>query len=171
MTKIRVYTDGGCMPSKNGAAGFVALKDSPKEQEMIIETAEYHEGVTSNQMELQAMLDAVRYFVDYAGSGIEESIEFCSDSKYVINGINSDWFSVWEQNDFKKANGYPVKNVELWRGIMSNVDLLYDLYKRVKFVWVRGKDSQGNGDGDIYNEMVDAFVSDCMNRYEQNKGG
>lgn len=169
MTKIRVYTDGGCMPSKIGAAGFIAISDSPEEQKIIVKEAKAYEGVTSNQMELQAMLNALLYFTDFLEEESEDQLEFCSDSKYVINGINSDWFSTWEQNDFKKANGYPVKNVELWRFIMRNVNYIFDYYKRVRFKWVRGKDSQGNGNGDIYNEMVDQLATDCMKKHEESK--
>lgn len=165
---IRVYTDGGCLKNKVGACGFVAVRDSAKDQTVFVKRVETHEETTSNKMELQAMVNATGYFVEAEEGGSESVVlEFCSDSRYVVNGINNRWYDTWKENDFKKANGYPVKNIELWKELMTNVDYLKSMFAYVNFIWVRGKDSQGNGDGDIYNEMVDELVSDKLKESEK----
>ena len=36
-----------------------------------------------------------------------------TDSKYAIKGV-TEWMKRWKENDYKTANGQPVKNKELF---------------------------------------------------------
>lgn len=167
MTKIRVYTDGGCLKNKIGGAGFVIVLDNPKKQKVLAKRAEIYEDTTSNKMELQAMINATHAIKTFENDNDEKiDFSFYSDSSYVIKGINNNWYDMWQENNFKKKNGYPVKNLDLWKELTDSIDNLYSIYGRVKFIWVRGKDSQGDGNGDIYNEMVDELVTNKLKEYE-----
>ena len=51
------------------------------------------------------------YFNEHIES---KEVELFTDSKYVIDGINS-WIHGWKKNNWRTSTKKPVKNEELWR--------------------------------------------------------
>ena len=60
-----------------------------------------------------------------------------SDSAYTVNAFNEKWLAGWIRSGWKKADGKPVQNSDLWK-------TLYDLvsYHKVTFVKVKGHAGQ-----------------------------
>ena len=42
-----------------------------------------------------------------------------SDSKYVVDAFNNHWIENWIKKGWKTAGKTPVKNVELWKRLLS----------------------------------------------------
>jgi ribonuclease HI len=78
-------------------------------------------------------------------------ITIVSDSKYVIDNYN-DYLREWLRNGWRKLNGKPVVNCELWKSIYQ----LSKPFKKFRFEWVKGHDS------DNINQDVDAMATSIM---------
>lgn len=123
MKHVDLYTDGACSgnPGAGGYGAILIFKGIERE----ISGAE--PSTTNNRMEIYAVI-----------AGLQKLKERCcvtvySDSAYTVNAFNEGWLFGWMKNGWKKADGKPVQNVELWQQ-------LYALTKQheVKFVKVKG---------------------------------
>lgn len=141
---VDIFTDGAARGNPDGPGGYGAILrcvDSRGE----IHEKEISQGyikTTNNRMELMA---AIR--------GLQELERPCevtlySDSKYVIDAFNQDWVGNWQKKGFKKSDGKPVKNPDLWKTLIAEVSK-----HRVTFVWVKGHD------GHIENERCDELAT------------
>ena len=131
---IKIYTDGACSGNPGvGGWGLVILDNSNKP--ILLNGGE--KNTTNNRMELQAAINAVKYF------STKKNIEIFTDSKYLKDGIES-WIKNWKKNGWKTSNKKPVKNKDLW------VELDIEISKHnVKWNWVKG---HANNE---YNEKAD----------------
>ncbi len=96
---------------------------------------------TNNRMELTAAIEALN-----ALNG-RQSVVLHTDSKYVMDGINS-WLANWKQRGWKTSARKPVKNQDLWQALDEAVQR-HD----IRWVWVKGHD------GNEGNEMADALAN------------
>ena len=120
-----IYTDGSCLRNPDGPGGWAAV---------IREVAtgavtELHEGspsTTNNRMELSAAIAALGF-----PKGLSK-VALYTDSQYLKNGITK-WMSGWKRRGWKKADGQPVLNQDLWQ----ELDALYSRHD-VTFHWVKG---------------------------------
>ena len=101
---------------------------------------------TSNRMELQAVLEAIR-----ALRRQRARVLVLSDSKYVINCC-SKWIPAWKRLGWQRKDG-PLKNVDLLQQL--DVSLARHV---VEWRWVRGHS------GERGNERVDQLVNEAMDR-------
>lgn len=105
MKEIVIFCDGACLGNPGpGAAGWIL-----KVGDHIHEGGEAHESTTNNRMELLALLKPLEQLdsLDF------KSLKIFSDSKYVLNGLQS-WISGWKRRGWLTAEGEPVKNRDLW---------------------------------------------------------
>ena len=60
-------------------------------------------------------------------------IDLCSDSQYVINGLEKGWAKGWRARGWKKADKSPALNSDLWARLL-------DLAERHTFhyIWIKG---------------------------------
>jgi len=124
--KLEIYTDGAYSPLKDrGGIGIVFLLDGEK----IFEYNKYYDHCTNNQMELGAVLVALRLIKQKY-----DSITLYSDSKYVVGTINNNW----------KIK----KNKRLWEEIYK------ELGKRQMIMFKHIHGHQGNE----WNEYVDKLA-------------
>jgi len=137
MKKVNIYSDGAC--SKNpGPGGYgVILEYNGKESEL----SGGEENTTNNRMELMGVI-----------VGLEALKEPCevtvtSDSKYVTDAFNKGWLVSWQKKNWKKADGKPVLNKELWQRLLNAAS-----NHNVKFVHVLGHN------GHEYNERCDKLA-------------
>lgn len=117
--KIYLYTDGAASGNPGPGGYGVVLKCLDRRKEL----SGGFSLTTNNRMELLAVIVGLEAILwDNA------EVEIYSDSQYVVNAINQNWISSWEQRDFKK-----VKNVDLWRKFLP-------LYRKhhVTFHWIKG---------------------------------
>lgn len=126
MNKITVYTDGSSLNNGSSDSGCGwACKLIYKEREKIKSGNDI--GKTNNQMEMTAVLQAMRSITDKS-----IPVEVFSDSKYVVETLN--------------GNFQIKKNVDLWQEIMQEKLRFYN----IKFFWVKGHDkNQHNIDVDM----------------------
>ena len=132
-----IYTDGACLGNP-GPGGWAAIIINPKKSKKIIEGAA--KNTTNNRMELLAVIRALDEIKDNG------NIKIFTDSKYVINGIES-WIQRWKKNNWITSNKKKVKNVDLWIKL-DNVRL----GKIISWKWVKGHS------GIKLNEEVDTLA-------------
>lgn len=136
--KYQIYTDGACSGNP-GPGGWAAIIIDENGFEIILKGGA--KETTNNKMELTAFIEAIK------STHLEEpQIELYSDSKYLIDGINS-WLPNWKKRGWKTADKKPIKNLELWQEIdklTQNINL--------KLIWVKGHNENK------YNEMADKIA-------------
>lgn len=131
---IIVYTDGACSGNP-GIGGWGAVILIPNKEPIHL-----HGGsnqTTNNQMELTAAIKVLKYFKEPL------NIKLYTDSKYVMNGIES-WIVNWKKNGWKTSAKKPVKNKEMWEELDIQI-----LKHSIKWQWVKGHA------GNKHNEMAD----------------
>ena len=120
-----IYTDGSCLRNPDGPGGWAAvIRDVATGK-----VTELHEGspsTTNNRMELSAAIAALAFPPNPA------KIALYTDSQYLKNGITK-WMTNWKKRGWKKADGQPVLNQDLWQ----KLDALYSRHD-VPFHWVKG---------------------------------
>lgn len=123
MKQIELYTDGACSVNVQiGGWGCILIyKDSKKE----LSGGELN--TTNNRMELMAVI-----------KGLEALKEPCqvniySDSAYVVNAFEKNWITSWQLAGWKTASKEEVKNIDLWKKILS-----LSSYHKIKFIKVKG---------------------------------
>jgi len=138
--EVDIFTDGACRGNP-GPGGWAALLRY-KSNETSIQGAE--EMTTNNRMELQAVISALKKLKQPC------VINFTTDSKYVIDGIEQ-WIVNWKKNGWKTAAKKPVKNDDLWR----QLDKLVEEHE-IKWSWVKGHS------GHEENELVDRLANEAI---------
>ena len=120
-----ISTDGSCLRNPGGPGGWaIVAKDMATGQ--VTERSAGEPSTTNNRMELTAAIEALRY----APEGTR--VALYTDSQYLKNGITK-WVAGWKRRGWKKADGQPVLNQELW----MELDRLYGA-RTVDFHWVKG---------------------------------
>ncbi len=139
--KIELYCDGACLGNPGpGGWGYllrVHLATGAQEKEGSGSEAD----TTNNRMELLA---AIR--------GLEALTKPCqvllqSDSQYVVKGSTT-WLKDWKRRGWKKADGKPVLNADLWQALDAQL-----ARHQVEARWVKGHA------GHAENERVDRLAS------------
>ena len=143
MKHVDLYTDGACSgnPGAGGYGAILIFKGIERE----ISGAEA--STTNNRMEIYAVI-----------AGLEKLKERCivtvySDSAYTVNAFNEGWLYGWMKNGWKKADGKPVQNVELWQQLYSLV-----MQHEVKFVKVKGHADN------VYNNRCDELARTAIKK-------
>ena len=86
-------------------------------------------STTNNRMALRSATEA---FTALSRRGRRCDVVFTSDSRYLIDGMK-DWVHGWARRGWRKADGKPVENVELWQAAFDAASA-----HRVEWRWVRG---------------------------------
>ena len=120
-----IYTDGSCLRNPDGPGGW-AMVARTMATGAVSEQSGGHPSTTNNRMELTAAIKALQW----APSG--SRVALYTDSQYLKNGITR-WLAAWKRRGWKKADGMPVLNRELWMAL----DALYASHI-VTFHWVKG---------------------------------
>ncbi len=140
MTSQVVTTDGSALGNP-GPAGWAWVCSNG-------EWASGNQAIgTNNQMELRAILEALRH-LDVGA----DAVLIRSDSRYAIDCLTK-WVHGWRKRDWKTAGGAEVANRELIEEI-----LLETATRRVRYEWVRGHN------GDALNEQADAHARAAAGR-------
>lgn len=145
MKKVNIYSDGACSMNP-GPGGYGAILEYKGHE---IELSGGEENTTNNRMELMGVI-----------AGLEALKEPCdvtivTDSKYVTDSFNKGWIYSWQKKGWKKSDGKPVLNVDLWQRLLKAAEM-----HRVKFVHVMGHS------GHSYNERCDKLAVEERKKYE-----
>ena len=120
---IEIYTDGACSGNPGPGGWGAVLRYKGVEKEL----SGGEKDTTNNRMELTAVIKALEALKERC------SVTLYTDSKYVSDAFNQGWIYGWLKKDWKKSDGKPVLNKELWQR-------LYELWKQhdITLVWVKG---------------------------------
>ena len=145
MKKVNIYTDGACSGNP-GPGGWAAVLVYNGVEKMI---SGGEAETTNNRMELTAVVTALEMLKE----GCE--VVITSDSKYVVDAINKGWLSSWQNKNWRKSDGKPALNVDLWQKLVPQLDR-----HKVSFVWIKGHD------GHPYNERCDSEAVGESQKYQ-----
>jgi ribonuclease HI len=81
-----------------------------------------------------------------------------TDSVYVRDGITK-WIHSWQRNGWKTADKKPVKNAELWQGL-----LVAAARHKIEWRWVKGHA------GDPDNERADMLANEAITNLRSEQG-
>lgn len=121
---IIVYTDGGAINNPGPGGYGIVICDGDARREL----SGGFRMTTNNRMEMTACIVALQ---EVAGSG--RPIVLYSDSSYLVNGIEKGWAVNWRSRGWRKADGAPALNIDLWSRLL---DLLEK--EDVQLRWVKG---------------------------------
>lgn len=131
-----IFTDGAYSSSRDqGGVGIVILKDEKE----VLHYSNMYRKTTSNQMELGAIIIALRMI-----KGKIDSLTIYSDSQYCIGCAVQGW---------KRK-----KNKEMWKEFDKQYERVKKLCPDIRFVHVKGHD------GNKYNEIVDKLAVTASQR-------
>lgn len=140
-----IYTDGACLgnPGPGGWAYRITQNDQ------ILREAAGQGGLdsTNNAMELQAVVSGLRWLFSNRAPEKGFEVRVVSDSQYVVMGANQ-WVHGWVARGWRKQDGTPVLNRELWEELHVLIT-----GRPVSFHWVKGHA------GNPHNEAVDYAAS------------
>jgi len=121
---ILIYTDGGAINNPGPGGYGIVICDGGSRQEI----SGGFRHTTNNRMEMTACIVALQ---EVAGSS--RPIVLYSDSSYLVNGITKGWARSWRSRGWRKADGAPALNADLWGDLL---DILED--EQVTLRWVKG---------------------------------
>ena len=134
---ITIYTDGACKgnPGEGGWGAYIEYNNEK------VKLYGYEKDTTNNRMEITAAIEALRYIK------VKSNIIIYTDSKYLMNGINS-WIHDWKRNNWRTSSNKGVKNIDLWQ-IIDELNSNHS----IKWTWVKGHS------GNPGNEMADELAN------------
>ena len=139
---IEVFTDGACRGNPGPGGWAAVIRDENGEREL----SGFDRETTNNRMELSAAIEALASLPEGATARVT------SDSRYVIDGITK-WVVGWKRKNWRKADGKPVLNLELWQKLVAEVDT-----RKVTWSWVEGHT------GHPENERCDQLANEEIDR-------
>ena len=117
MKFVEIFSDGACSgnPGPGGCDGY----------EKEISGGEAH--TTNNRMELTGVIQAL------SALKYPCKVRVTTDSRYVVDGITKGWAQGWKKRGWKKSDGKPALNPELWERLLELL-AIHD----VEFAWIKG---------------------------------
>ncbi|MGB3225738.1 MAG: ribonuclease HI [Desulforhopalus sp.] len=121
---IIVYTDGGSINNPGPGGYGIVIERAGKRQEI----SGGFRHTTNNRMEMMAAIVGLRELQNCG-----KKVFLYSDSSYLVNGITKGWAKKWRSKGWKKGDGEPVLNIDLWKELLDLLDGV-----DVLFNWVKG---------------------------------
>lgn len=145
MQEVFLFTDGACKGNP-GTGGWGALL------QFGIHSKELFGGeanTTNNRMELTAVIQGL--------TALKRPciVNIYTDSQYVKKGMQ-EWIHNWKARGWKTASKQPVKNVELWQALDTEVNK-----HQVNWHWIKGHA------GHAGNEKADELANRGVNLVKQ----
>ena len=148
LKKVDIYTDGSCKFNPGPGGWGAVLVYGGREKEISGGEPE----TTNNRMELTAVIEALRALKEPC------KVHLCSDSKYVIDGLEKGWAASWQKNNWKKPDKSKALNPDLWEELLRLVDV-----HELEYEWVKGHA------GHPYNERCDAMAQCEADKFKTDK--
>ena len=123
MKQIEIFTDGACSGNPGPGGWGAVLRYKQHEKELSGGEAQ----TTNNRMELTALIAALEQLKEPC------EITLCSDSKYVIDGLEKGWAKGWRARGWKKSDKSPALNPDLWGRLLDLCEGHVIHYK-----WIKG---------------------------------
>lgn len=141
MKSVKIYTDGACSgnPGPGGWGAILMYGDVKKE------ISGGKNETTNNQMELQAVIEALKLLKEAC------DVEIYSDSAYVVNAFLQNWIEGWQKKNWKNSKKEEVKNKQMW---LELLELLQN--HNYQFIKVKGHSDN------IYNNRCDELAVNAI---------
>ncbi|MFH1084480.1 MAG: ribonuclease HI, partial [Chloroflexota bacterium] len=139
---VTIYTDGGCDPNPGPGGWGAVLVAGPHATEI----SGAAPRTTNNRMELTAAIEALKRLRRRC------DVVVYTDSTYLRNGITA-WLAGWQARGWRKANGEPVENADLWQALAEEA-----ARHQVQWHWLRGHR------GHQHNERADRLATEARER-------
>lgn len=147
-----IYTDGACYPTNGGDGGWAAVILDSSGFKITAVLWGNKKRTTNNQMELQAIISAVHFFLPQS-----KKLTIYSDSAYAVNSIGNwldgkpfppkGWMARWKRNNWVGSSG-KIKNVKYF----EKLETLVAQHELVFLEHVQGHS------GKIGNEIADQLA-------------
>lgn len=136
-SRVIIHTDGSCLgnPGPGGWAARLAWQGAVRK------LSGGFARTTNNRMELYGALMALEALTRPC------AVDLYTDSRYLRDGVEKGWLASWKRRGWKKADGKPVLNRDLWErlsGLLARHE--------VRLHWVEGHA------GHAENEEVDSLA-------------
>ena len=140
---VTIYTDGSCLgnPGPGGWAAKLACRGKIKT------LSGGFARTTNNRMEILSAIMALEALTRPA------EVLLYTDSRYVRDSVEKGWLWGWRKKGWKKADGKPVLNQDLWERLVPLLGR-----HRVKLHWVEGHSGQAD------NEEVDTLAREAASQ-------
>lgn len=145
MKKITIYTDGACSGNPGPGGWGAVLEYNGARKEISGGAAD----TTNNRMELTGIIRALALLKEPC------EVTFCSDSKYVIDGLQKGWAKGWRARGWVKSDKKPALNSDLWGELL---DLIAP--HTVHYQWIKGHA------GHAENERCDRLAVEAAAQYK-----
>ena len=123
MKFVEIFSDGACSGNPGPGGWGAILRCDGYEKE--ISGGEAH--TTNNRMELTGVIQAL------SALKYPCKVRVTTDSRYVVDGITKGWAQSWKKRGWKKSDGKPALNPELWERLLELL-AIHD----VEFAWIKG---------------------------------
>ncbi len=125
---VIMYTDGSARgnPGPGGYGTILKYIDNTG-TEHIREYSGGYRMTTNNRMELMAAIVGLEHLIRPC------TVTVYSDSQYLVKAFNEGWIDGWIKKGWKRGKNDPVKNVDLWKRLLSAMQP-----HKVEFCWVKG---------------------------------
>ncbi len=143
MKEVLIYTDGACSgnPGPGGWGALLIYEGKRKE----ISGGEVL--TTNNRMEMLAAVEALKQLK------LPCKGKLYTDSKYLQQGVSS-WMVNWKKNNWRGSDKKPVKNIDLWQALDTELSK-----HQIEFHWVKAHN------GHPENELVDELARGACQVY------
>lgn len=121
---IVVYTDGGALNNPGPGGYGIVICDGDERKEL----SGGYRLTTNNRMEMTACIVALK---EVMGQG--RPVVLYSDSSYLVNGVEKGWARSWRRRGWRKSDGAPALNPDLWEELLDLLDR-----GKVELRWVKG---------------------------------
>ena len=140
---VDIYTDGACSgnPGDGGWAAILFYRNFRRE----VSGAE--RDTTNNRMELMAVIKGLGMLKEPC------EVTVFSDSQYCVDAFLQGWVYGWQRNGWRTASRDEVKNVDLWKELLSAMRP-----HKVTFVKVKG-----HADNE-HNNRCDALAREAIKK-------
>lgn len=143
-SQVKLFTDGACSGNP-GPGGWGAILQCDGHEKVL---SGGEKSTTNNRMELTAVIEGLRCLKRSC------NVKICTDSKYVVDGIEKGWAASWKANGWIKKDKKPALNSDLWDA------LLMELGKHeYSFSWIKGHN------GHPENERCDSLAVGEYQKY------
>ncbi len=125
---VSIFTDGSSRGNPGpGGYGCVLRCQLSTGEVKELELSQGYQVTTNNRMELLGVIVALEALKRPC------RVTLYSDSQYVVNAFNQHWIEGWKKRGWKNAKKEPVKNIDLWKRLLTAMEP-----HEVTFVWVKG---------------------------------
>lgn len=150
-SELHLYADGSSSHiSRDGGWAFIIYDES--KGKVLTQKSGFINPSTNNAMEIKAIAEGLKWLEN------PSVVKVYSDSAYVINTMNHQWWKEWEKNNWMKhphsENPIPTPNAALWQELIK----VTNFHTAVEFVKVKGHG------GDKMNELCDKLAKQARKR-------